>query len=82
MCGIFAVIGSREASPLIIDGLRKLEYRGYDSAGLATIQKSKKDIFGELIAFLRFFLCAKFLKGCNLHKYLMVSFLNLPAVLF
>jgi len=48
MCGIFGVIGSREVSPLLLEGLRKLEYRGYDSAGLATIQKSKNDQFGEL----------------------------------
>ena len=48
MCGIFGVIGSREVSPLILDGLRKLEYRGYDSAGLATIQHSKNNKFGEL----------------------------------
>ena len=40
MCGIVAVIGSREASPLLIEGLRNLEYRGYDSSGLATIQSS------------------------------------------
>ena len=48
MCGIFGVIGSREVSPLIIDGLRKLEYRGYDSAGLATITNSKNNQYGEL----------------------------------
>ena len=48
MCGIFGVIGSREVSPLILDGLRKLEYRGYDSAGLATIQTYKNKQFGEL----------------------------------
>ena len=48
MCGIFAVIGYREASPLLIEGLRKLEYRGYDSAGLATIQNSKKQEYGLL----------------------------------
>jgi len=35
MCGIFGYIGFREAAPLLIDGLRRLEYRGYDSAGLA-----------------------------------------------
>ena len=48
MCGIFGVIGSREVSHLIIDGLRKLEYRGYDSSGLATIDNSKKNQFGKL----------------------------------
>ena len=48
MCGIFGVIGSREVSHLILDGLKKLEYRGYDSAGLATIQNSKNNQFGEL----------------------------------
>jgi glucosamine--fructose-6-phosphate aminotransferase (isomerizing) len=37
MCGIVAVIGSREAAPLLLDGLRQLEYRGYDSAGIATV---------------------------------------------
>ena len=49
MCGIFGVIGSREVSSLILDGLRKLEYRGYDSAGLATIQHSNNDQFGKLL---------------------------------
>ncbi len=48
MCGIFAVIGSREVSPLLIDGLRKLEYRGYDSAGIATIDKLNNDQYGQL----------------------------------
>ena len=37
MCGIVGYCGSREATPIILDGLRKLEYRGYDSAGIAVI---------------------------------------------
>src|SRR5690349_9302737 len=36
MCGIVGYVGPREASPILLAGLRKLEYRGYDSAGLAT----------------------------------------------
>ncbi|HET7880598.1 MAG TPA: glutamine--fructose-6-phosphate transaminase (isomerizing) [Acetobacteraceae bacterium] len=37
MCGIVGVIGARPAAPLILDSLRRLEYRGYDSAGIATL---------------------------------------------
>ncbi len=37
MCGIMGVIGSRDAAPLLLDALRRLEYRGYDSAGIATL---------------------------------------------
>jgi len=39
MCGIVAVTGYRKALPLLIDGLQKLEYRGYDSAGVAVINE-------------------------------------------
>ena len=35
MCGIVGYVGSKSAAPIIVDGLRKLEYRGYDSAGVA-----------------------------------------------
>ncbi len=38
MCGIVGYIGHQEATPIIFEGLRKLEYRGYDSAGIATLQ--------------------------------------------
>jgi glutamine---fructose-6-phosphate transaminase (isomerizing) len=37
MCGIIGVIGKCEAAPFLVDGLRRLEYRGYDSAGVATL---------------------------------------------
>ena len=37
MCGIVGVIGGRDAAPLLLDALRRLEYRGYDSAGIATL---------------------------------------------
>ncbi len=37
MCGIVAAIGSRKVAPLLLQGLQRLEYRGYDSAGLATV---------------------------------------------
>lgn len=37
MCGIVGVVGSSEAAPLLLGGLQRLEYRGYDSAGIATL---------------------------------------------
>lgn len=40
MCGIFAYIGNNEALSILLDGLRALEYRGYDSAGLAIINSN------------------------------------------
>jgi glucosamine--fructose-6-phosphate aminotransferase (isomerizing) len=41
MCGIVGVIGTAAAAPLLLDGLRRLEYRGYDSAGIATLVEGK-----------------------------------------
>ena len=37
MCGIVGVLGSHEAAPILVDALKRLEYRGYDSAGIATV---------------------------------------------
>ena len=41
MCGIVAYIGGQNATPIIVNGLKKLEYRGYDSAGVAVLQNEK-----------------------------------------
>ena len=44
MCGIVAVTGYKKALPLLINGLEKLEYRGYDSAGIAIINTKTNNI--------------------------------------
>ena len=41
MCGIVAYVGARQAAPIILEGLRRLEYRGYDSAGLAVVEDGR-----------------------------------------
>ena len=43
MCGIIGIIGNNEVAPLLVDALKRLEYRGYDSAGIATLQNGKLD---------------------------------------
>ena len=41
MCGIVAYVGTKEAYPIIIKGLKRLEYRGYDSAGIALVRDNE-----------------------------------------
>ncbi len=43
MCGIVGVLGNHEAAPILVEALRRLEYRGYDSAGIATVHKGHLD---------------------------------------
>jgi glucosamine--fructose-6-phosphate aminotransferase (isomerizing) len=44
MCGIVGYIGPRDATPIVLNGLKRLEYRGYDSAGLAVLQNGRIEI--------------------------------------
>ena len=43
MCGIVGILGAHEAAPILVDSLKRLEYRGYDSAGIATINNGVLD---------------------------------------
>lgn len=43
MCGIVGILGQHEVAPILVDALKRLEYRGYDSAGIATLQNGSLD---------------------------------------
>jgi len=48
MCGIVGYIGKNDTTKILLDGLKELEYRGYDSAGIAVLQDDKIDVFKAL----------------------------------
>ncbi|MBP6635579.1 MAG: glutamine--fructose-6-phosphate aminotransferase, partial [Paludibacter sp.] len=57
MCGIVGYIGKQEAYPILIKGLQRLEYRGYDSAGIALINNGNLNVYkakGKVADLVRF----------------------------
>ena len=66
MCGIVGYIGSKNAYPIILTGLKRLEYRGYDSAGIALVQDNKTTVYKKQgkVADLESYLNGKNTSGC------------------
>ena len=54
MCGIVAYIGHREAYPIIIKGLKRLEYRGYDSAGIAVVANEELKVVKKKVSTIQY----------------------------
>jgi len=57
MCGIIGYIGDKEVGPILIDGLKRLEYRGYDSAGFCILHNNNLDVIkkpGKISEFIEF----------------------------
>jgi len=67
MCGIVGYVGHREAEPILVEGLRRLEYRGYDSSGLATVTGAQLHLRKRAgrIADLVQFLSTRPVPGCH-----------------
>ena len=68
MCGIVGYVGAQQAAPILLEGLQKLEYRGYDSAGIAVLDGSTIELAkacGEIKNLL-----AKTHDGSDLHGYI------------
>src|SRR5205807_4907887 len=64
MCGIIGYVGRREAAPILVEGLHRLEYRGYDSAGLA-VQNGAGEVVTKLAGRVR--ALGELLEGAPLH---------------